>query len=255
LTGELEEIYNRGASNTSNLDGFALFFVQIVDLFGILCYSMTLCKGGNKMNFSSLKERVLGFCLLVFVGIFPCAAQQANTWEGPGTWYESADSKFMASHARLPFGTQLDVINLENNKRASVKIGGRIRENAPVIIDLASPVADVLEMNLSGTTPLRIEVVPRRSQPLVSRTVDREFTQEGTAMRTPDGTQLTVGHASLPAGARIQVTNKANGLQATATVMYRIRASSTRILEVSDALAQRLNITRSAEVKIEALNE
>ncbi|MDR1905154.1 MAG: septal ring lytic transglycosylase RlpA family protein [Treponema sp.] len=207
------------------------------------------------MNFSSFRERALVFCLLVLVGIFPCAAQQTNMWEGPGSWYESSDSKFMASHSRLPFGTQVDVTNLENNKRATVKIGGRINENAKIIIDLASPVADSLEMNLSGTTRLRIEVVPRRPKTLVSRSVDREFTQEGTAMRMAEGTQLTAGHASLPVGSRIRVVNKANGQQATATIMYRIRASSTRILEVSDALARRLDITRSAEVTIEAINE
>jgi rare lipoprotein A (peptidoglycan hydrolase) len=200
-------------------------------------------------------KNFLLFGLLTITVIMPCAAQQPAVAEGIGTRYEAENSALMASHPRLPFGTQLKVTNLENNKQVTVKIGGRILEDSGILVDMASPAADVLGMNRSGKTKLRIEVVPRQARTLVTRSIEREFTQEGTAVRVTEGTQLTAGHSSLPEGSRVRITNKANGRQANATIMYRIRASQARIIELSDALAGRLDIAKSAEVKIETLDD
>jgi rare lipoprotein A (peptidoglycan hydrolase) len=183
------------------------------------------------------------------------AAQQGRVSEGPGTWYNARNSTLMASHSRLPFGTQLKVTNLENNKQVVLKIGGRIDEKKGILLDVASPAADLLQMNLSGQTRLRIEVVPRGAKTLVNRTTDRDLVQEGPAVRVDEGTQLVVGHPALPEGSRVRITNLANGKEATATVLYRIRASRSRIVEISDALGQRLGIDDFGDVRIESIAE
>jgi rare lipoprotein A (peptidoglycan hydrolase) len=194
-------------------------------------------------------------CLSLIIMILPCTAQQGAVSEGMGTWYNTQNPALMASHSRLPFGTQVKVTNLENNKQVVVKIGGRIHENSGLLVDVASPAATVLQMKSAGRTPVRIEIVPRAAKTLVSRTTDRDLVQEGNAMRLDEGSMLTVGHSSLPEGSRIRITNVDNGQQATATVMYRIMASRSRIVEISDALGQRLGINTFGRVKIESIAE
>jgi rare lipoprotein A (peptidoglycan hydrolase) len=184
----------------------------------------------------------------------PCAAQQGIVFEGWGTRYNARNSALMASHPNLPFGTQLKVTNLENNKQVIVKIGGRIRGDSGVVLDVASPAADQLQMNLWGWTRLRVEVIPQAPKILVSRSMDRDLVQEGAAMRVA-GARVGVGHSSLPEGSRIRITNLANGREVIATVMYRIQASRSRIVEVSDTLGQRLGIDDFGDVRIESIPE
>jgi rare lipoprotein A (peptidoglycan hydrolase) len=200
-------------------------------------------------------NRVLFVCLAFSIIIIPCAAQQGVVSEGLGSWYNTRNPSLMASHPRLPFGTQLRVTNLENNKQVIVKIGGRIHENSGVVVDVASPAANLLQMRSSGWTPVRVEVVPRAAKVLVNRTTDRDLVQEGNAMRVNEGSLLTVGHPSLPEGSRVLVTSLDTGRQASATVMYRIRASRSRIVEISDALGDRLGIDSIGNVRIESLDE
>ncbi|MDR2631983.1 MAG: hypothetical protein LBC60_13785 [Spirochaetaceae bacterium] len=193
-------------------------------------------------------------CLSLLI-IMPCFAQQRMVFEGMGSWYNARNPALMASHPRLPFGTQLRVTNLENDKQVTVKIGGRIHENSGILVDVASPAANALQMNQLGWTRLRIEVIPRVVKPLVNRTTDRDLVQEGKAMRIDEGAQLTIGHPSLPEGSRVMIKNLDNGQEAPATVMYRIRASRSRLIEVSDALGLRLGIDDSANVRIESIAE
>jgi rare lipoprotein A (peptidoglycan hydrolase) len=201
-----------------------------------------------------MKKMLVLWILLIMV-IISVAAQRAHVEEGVGTWYNTQNATPLASHAQLPFGTKLEVTNLENGKSVILKIGGRIDRKLGVLLDIASPIADQLQMNRTGTTRLRIEVIPPNTKTLVNRSVDRKLIQEGIAMRMDDGTQLTVGHSVLPEGSRVRVTNLANGKTASATVLYRIRASRTRVLEISDALGQRLEITDFGNVRVESLEE
>ncbi|MFP3090761.1 hypothetical protein LQZ21_10605 [Treponema sp. TIM-1] len=191
----------------------------------------------------------------LIVMIIPCTAQQGRVFEGLGSWYRARNAALMVSHPRLPFGTQLKVTNMENNKEVIVKVGGRIREDLGLLVDVASPAADLLQMNIAGWTRLRVEVIPRTTRTLVNRTTDRDLVQEGAAMRIDEGTQLTVGHPSLPEGSRIRITNLTNGWEAVATVLYRIRASRSRIVEISDALGERLGIDSFGNVRIVSITE
>jgi rare lipoprotein A (peptidoglycan hydrolase) len=199
-------------------------------------------------------KRFLFLCVSLSIIIMPCIAQQ-GILEGLGSWYNTRNPALMASHSRLPFGTQLRVTNLENNRQVLVKVGGRIHEASGILVDMASPAATLLQMNSSGWTPVRVEIVPRAAKVLVNRTTDRDLVQEGNAMRLSEGSLLTVGHPSLPEGSRVLITNLGNGYQATATVMYRIRASRNRIVEISDALGERLGIDDLANVRIESIAE
>jgi hypothetical protein len=87
----------------------------------------------------------------------------AQTQEGRGTWYETDSKGLTASHANLPLGTRVRVTNLQNDKQVIVTVNNRIVETPNRLIDISKAAADNLEMNPRGTTPVRIEVLSRRS--------------------------------------------------------------------------------------------
>jgi rare lipoprotein A (peptidoglycan hydrolase) len=166
---------------------------------------------------------------------------QALVAEGMGSWYDEGIGLF-ASHASLPFGAELIVTNLENGKRIAVHVGGRIPQDRRWIVDLSPAAADILGMNASGFTPIRIEEVVRvAAAPKVLRVTSvRNFHQNGRAVIQPAGMELTAGHPSLTMGRQVRITNRANGQRVVATVKSRVRASADRIVEVSQAVAQAL---------------
>jgi rare lipoprotein A (peptidoglycan hydrolase) len=199
-------------------------------------------------------KKALFFCFSLALPVIFCAAQR-NIFDGLGTWYSARNSALLASHAYLPFGTKVRVINLENGKEVSVKIGGRIQAQTGVMISLSAPAARILQMNEAGITQLRIEIEDKSPKELVNRKVERELTQEGRAVRLDEDARLIIGHPSLAEGSHVLITNLENGREATATVMYRIKASRFRLLEVSNALGERLGINGSAEVRVQSIPE
>lgn len=64
-----------------------------------------------------------------------------------------------AAHRKLPFGTKVKVVNLENNKTAIVKINDRGPFIRGRIIDLSRSVAQSLNIIDNGVTNVRIEVL------------------------------------------------------------------------------------------------
>jgi rare lipoprotein A (peptidoglycan hydrolase) len=199
-------------------------------------------------------KKTLFLCLSFVLPVLLCAAQR-NVFDGLGTWYNARNSALLASHPYLPFGTKVRVINLENGREVTVKIGGRIHAETAVMLSVSSPAARILQMNMEGMTPLRIEIENRSPKQLVNRTVERELVQEGRAVRVDEEDRLVIGHPSLAEGSRVLITNLENGREASATVMYRIRASRFRLIEVSNALGQRLGIDGYAEVRIKSIPE
>jgi rare lipoprotein A (peptidoglycan hydrolase) len=177
------------------------------------------------------------FCITLIGSGF---AQQAQALmaEGMGSWYDEGSGLF-ASHASLPFGTELIVTNLGNGKQVTVQVGGRIPQDRRWIVEISPAAADLIEMNDLGFTQVRIEqVVKAAAATKAMRTTSvRNFHQNGRAAILPTGVELTAGHPSLTMGRQVQITNRANGQRVVATVKNRVRASTERIVEISRAVA------------------
>lgn len=64
-----------------------------------------------------------------------------------------------AAHKDLPFGTRIEVTNLNNNKKLIVRINDRGPFVKGRILDLSYGAAKELDMIESGTAPVRIKVL------------------------------------------------------------------------------------------------
>ncbi|MDR1637561.1 MAG: septal ring lytic transglycosylase RlpA family protein [Treponema sp.] len=188
----------------------------------------------------------------------PVAAQdrQNTAREGMASWYESPDTELYASHATYPFGTELIITNLENQRQIIVKVGGRIPEDSRWIVDISPNAAEKLGMNMSGFTRVKIEeVVKTAGKPKAMRATIRKFSQVGLAQVLTDGADLSAGHPSLALGAKVKITNPVNGRQVTLTIKSRIRANSQRVIELSKAAGVSLGMpNKPISVKIESAN-
>jgi rare lipoprotein A (peptidoglycan hydrolase) len=81
----------------------------------------------------------------------------------------------------------------------------------------------------------------------------RKFSQVGLAQVLTSGADLSAGHPSLALGAKVKITNPANGRQVTLTVRNRIRANSQRVIELSKTAGDNLGLPRKpANVMIES---
>jgi rare lipoprotein A (peptidoglycan hydrolase) len=172
------------------------------------------------------------------------------------SWYESSETDFFASHATYPFGTELVITNLENRRQVTVKVGGRIPADPRWIVDLSPNAAEKIGMNMMGFTSVRVEAVVKTAEkPKAIRATIRKFSQEGLAQVLTNGSDLSAGHPSLALGAKVKITNTANGRQVTLTVKNRIRASAQRVIELSKAAGDTLGMPhKPAKVKIESAN-
>jgi rare lipoprotein A (peptidoglycan hydrolase) len=183
---------------------------------------------------------LLGVFCLVFIGSGFAQQDQPLRAEGRGSWYDEGSGLF-ASHASLPFGTELIVTNLDNGKQVTVQVGGRIPEDRLWIVEVSPAAADTIEMNDMGFTPVRIEqVVKVAASKALRAAIIRNFHQDGRAAILSSGAELTAGHPSLTMGRQVRITNRANGQRVVATVKNRVRASTERIVEVSRAVATAL---------------
>jgi rare lipoprotein A (peptidoglycan hydrolase) len=184
---------------------------------------------------------LLGVFCLVFIGSGFAQQDQPLRAEGMGSWYDEGSGLF-ASHANLPFGTELIVTNLGNGKQVTVQVGGRIPQDRRWIVEISPAAADVIEMNDMGFTQVRIEQVVKAAaaSKALRATSIRNFHQNGRAAILSSGAELTAGHPSLTMGRQVRITNRANGQRVVATVKNRVRASTERIVEVSRAVAAAL---------------
>jgi rare lipoprotein A len=196
------------------------------------------------------------FALLYVLVTIPVIAQQNHTAEGMASWYESGDTEFFASHATYPFGTELVITNLENNRQVTVTVGGRIPEDPRWVVDLSPNAAEKIGMNMVGFTRVQVEEVVKAEQKAKAlRTTVRKFSQLGLAQVLTSGADLSAGHPSLALGAKVKITNPTNGRQTTLTVKNRIRASSQRVIELSKAAGDALGMPRKpTNVMIESVH-
>jgi len=129
------------------------------------------------------RVQILIAACLVFL-VVACAGKPApsttpvrkgDTEKGIASWYgkkyhgrltangERYDMhKMTAAHRTFPFGTVVEVTNLENGRKARVRINDRGPFVKGRIIDLSYKAARELEMVESGVVRVRIEVVGRK---------------------------------------------------------------------------------------------
>lgn len=95
------------------------------------------------------------------------------SWYGPGFHGQDTSSRetfnmyeLTAAHRTLPFGTWVEVTNLDNGRSVRVKINDRGPFIRGRIIDLSYAAARVLGMVDPGVIPVRIDVLPELSPPL-----------------------------------------------------------------------------------------
>lgn len=70
-------------------------------------------------------------------------------------------SKLTAAHKTLPFGTQVKVTNLKNNKSIIVKVNDRGPFIKNRVIDVTKYGAEQLDFIKSGVVPVKLEIVKR----------------------------------------------------------------------------------------------
>jgi rare lipoprotein A len=70
-----------------------------------------------------------------------------------------------AAHSGFPFGTEVRVTNLSNDKSVVVKINDRMRKNSKVLIDLSRSAAQELGFLKEGKTQVKVERVGSAGSP------------------------------------------------------------------------------------------
>lgn len=126
-----------------------------------------------------LKSCTILMCL-IFISLSACVRvryfPEGNIQEGIASWYGSdfhgkpTSSKeiydmhdLTAAHNTLPFGTHVEVTNLNNSKSVTVRINDRGPFVEGRIMDLSYAAAKSLDMIDSGVVPVRLEVLTHLS--------------------------------------------------------------------------------------------
>ena len=109
---------------------------------------------------------ILGICLTLAAGVFAQtqtgkASYYADEFEGRQTasGEKYRHSKMTAAHKFLPFGTNIKVTNLTNNKVVEVVVNDRGPYVDDRIVDLSKSAAEQLDFLNQGLTEVRVEVI------------------------------------------------------------------------------------------------
>ena len=98
------------------------------------------------------------------------------SWYGPGFHGNPSASgepfnqhALTAAHRTLPFGTRVQVTNLDNGRTVVVRINDRGPFHGNRIIDLSTAAARILGLVQSGVAPVRLDVIDDRGGPISIR--------------------------------------------------------------------------------------
>ena len=130
-----------------------------------------------------MRKKFLIYCFICMVCLYlsGCAAvkpyesprkKPSATYTGLASYYANKfhgrktasgevfdKNKYTAAHKTLPFGTELRVINLENNKSVDVRVNDRGPFVKGRIIDLSPAAAGKIDLMQAGVVAVRIEVL------------------------------------------------------------------------------------------------
>ncbi len=184
--------------------------------------------------------RARAFALVWAVLLLASTRLSAFQQEGLASWYggkfqgrrtasgEVFDTaKLTAAHKSLPFGTLVQVINLENGKTTVVRINDRGPFVTGRIIDLSRAAAAAIGMTGKGVARVRIEVLPPGSVEGAQRTLSAAiYSIQVGAFRTLDNAE------------RLAVELRAGGFQCvleeTPSGVYRVLIKDIREEELEE---------------------
>ena len=146
------------------------------------------------------------------------------SWYGPefegkatasGEIFDS--SRLTAAHPSLPFGSVLRVTNAHNNRTVEVRVNDRGPFVAARIIDLSRAAAEKLDMIVTGTAPVALELVGASAVPApgLEPSAPAAAVAEGTTTPVPTAMTPTVTQAAAPAEAAPVVTAPATASPAS----------------------------------------
>ncbi len=108
-----------------------------------------------------MKRFVFGAAALVALS---CNAEAA--WVGKASYYSGGRTAsgghvgaLTAAHRTLPFGSQVRVTNLRNNRSVVVTINDRGPFTGGRVIDVSTGAADALGFRSAGVAPVRVEPI------------------------------------------------------------------------------------------------
>jgi rare lipoprotein A len=109
--------------------------------------------------------------LVTLAGLLLAAPAVAQTEEGTANFYSDKfegkktasgqiydKNGLTASHKKLPFGTKVQVTNLDNGKSVVVTINDRMAASNPAVIDVTRKAAEDLGFTKSGKAKVKVEV-------------------------------------------------------------------------------------------------
>jgi rare lipoprotein A len=154
--------------------------------------------------------RYLYCAVMVLIPALFCAAQEER---GEATWYESESPELSASHANLPMGSRIRVINLENDRQAELVVNRRIPHSEERILELSQAAARELDMLDAESVPVIIESPALGGGYLARETPSAAVPAgpSGTPSPAAASSALRPVSASLPSEANVRVTVNVNG--------------------------------------------
>ncbi len=124
-------------------------------------------KGLNRMSKKIVSMVAIGVaaCMLLLSGAVLAesgyAVHYSDKFQGRKTANNEIfdQNELTAAHKKLPFGTQVKVTNLANDRSVVVKINDRMARRNTNVIDLTKRAAEELGFVKSGRTKVKLEVV------------------------------------------------------------------------------------------------
>jgi rare lipoprotein A len=128
----------------------------------------------KRINLFALTLFVVALCVPPFAAAqqYTVPAGDVFRQEGIASWYGPGfdgrptasgeifnSALFTAAHPDLPFGTFLLVTNKHNNRQVSVRVNDRGPFVASRIIDVSKAAAEYLDMVITGTAPVVVEIL------------------------------------------------------------------------------------------------
>ncbi|PNU02041.1 hypothetical protein A8V01_11165 [Novosphingobium guangzhouense] len=120
--------------------------------------------------------------------------------------------------------------------------------NAVAAAEVPAPLADTATADDIQVTPPTLQKIGSGIASFYGRHLKGARTASGERY-APD--ELTAAHRTLPFGTQVQVTNPANGEVVVVTINDRGPFHGNRVIDLSDAAADEIGITRMGSGKVE----
>jgi rare lipoprotein A len=125
---------------------------------------------GNAQPLREVSNRPKRAPQQIAIGPIRFRSEGMASWYGPGFHGNTSasgevfnENAMTAAHRTLPFGTVVQVTNLDNGRTISVRINDRGPYSGGRVIDLSAGAARILGLVQSGVAPVRLEIRDSRT--------------------------------------------------------------------------------------------